>query len=56
MRQFLLGILAALLTAGLLVQIIKPADTRDIFWCASVAFNTLMLLYVITEVWFSTRN
>ena len=30
MRQFLLGILAALLTAG--------------------------LLYVITEVWFSTRN
>lgn len=35
---------------------IRPADTGDIFWCASVAFNTLMLLYVITEAWFSARN
>lgn len=56
MRHFVLGVLAALLTAGLLVQIIKPADTRDIFWCAAAAFNTLMLLYVITEAWFSARN
>ena len=56
MRKFALGLLAALFTAGLLVQIIKPADTSDIFWCAAVAFNTLMLLYVITEAWFSARN
>ena len=55
MRQFVLGFLAALFTAGL-VQIIKPADTGNIFWCAAVAFNTLMLLYVITEAWFSARN
>lgn len=55
-KQFALGFLAALFTAGLLVQITKPDDTRDIFWCAAVAFNTLMLLYLITEARFSTRN
>lgn len=35
---------------------IRPADTRDIFWCAAVAFNIIMLLYVITEARFSARN
>ncbi len=55
-KQFALGFLAALFTAGLLVQITKPDDTRDIFWCAAVAFNIIMLLYVITEAWFSARN
>lgn len=55
-KQFVLGFLAALFTAGLLVQIAKPDDTRDIFWCAAVAFNIIMLLYVITEAWFSARN
>lgn len=55
-KQFVLGFLAALFIAGLLVHLTKPADTRDIFWCAAVAFNVLALLYVVTEAWFSGRN